>query len=309
MSETIYGKFEEIRAFCHTHCSESELWPTYYDRRFQEFLTYFEFFPRERYPKVLELGCGIGYNSAFLSKISDQVVATDLEEENPSSHSPGLRKTRKFLAKLNITNVNVMNASAIDLPFADNSFDMVFSSFVLEHVPNLNKAILEINRVLKPGGHNICIVPTSTDAVYSFFFYYMYLVKRTFVKIGELVYSKSASAGGIEASKAVSSESKSTFFTYFPFPPPHGVLPNYLSELRYWRAENWRKKITAAYSIRLVLQRNLQLNPLLPLSGVFFPGFGTKLYAASRKAENRLSQYSLFKILGISSLLITEKCK
>jgi len=48
--------------------------------------------------------------------------------------------------------------SALNLPIKDNSIDTIFSSQVLEHVPNPNKMINEIHRVLKEGG--ICILTT-----------------------------------------------------------------------------------------------------------------------------------------------------
>lgn len=46
-----------------------------------------------------------------------------------------------------------------DLPFADQQFDFVFASHVLEHIPDDKKAISEIHRILKPGGIAILPVP------------------------------------------------------------------------------------------------------------------------------------------------------
>ena len=46
-----------------------------------------------------------------------------------------------------------------DLPFADQSYDFVFASHVLEHVPDDHAAITEIRRILKPGGIAILPVP------------------------------------------------------------------------------------------------------------------------------------------------------
>jgi SAM-dependent methyltransferase len=48
--------------------------------------------------------------------------------------------------------------SACALPFADNSFDMVFSHGVLHHIPEIDKAQQEIARVLKPNGCLIAMV-------------------------------------------------------------------------------------------------------------------------------------------------------
>jgi len=54
----------------------------------------------------------------------------------------------------------VANADALDLPFATNSFDRVIVSEVLEHVWDDERALLEIARVLRPGGRIAATVPT-----------------------------------------------------------------------------------------------------------------------------------------------------
>jgi len=48
--------------------------------------------------------------------------------------------------------------SALDLPFADDSFDMMFSHGVLHHVPENNQAQSEIHRVLHPGGELVIMM-------------------------------------------------------------------------------------------------------------------------------------------------------
>jgi hypothetical protein len=55
----------------------------------------------------------------------------------------------KAMEKIDITNI----------PYPENSFDVIFCSHVLEHIPDDKKAMLEIYRVLKPGGFSILQVP------------------------------------------------------------------------------------------------------------------------------------------------------
>lgn len=52
-----------------------------------------------------------------------------------------------------------VKADICDLPFEDNSFDVVFCNHVLEHIPDDTKAMQELYRVLKPGGMGIFQIP------------------------------------------------------------------------------------------------------------------------------------------------------
>lgn len=58
---------------------------------------------------------------------------------------------------LSITNVKYKQADIYNLPFNNNYFDHVFVCFVLEHLPNPVKALIELKRVLKPDGSIMAI--------------------------------------------------------------------------------------------------------------------------------------------------------
>ena len=60
-----------------------------------------------------------------------------------------LNRTRQ---KIFGTKLNLIQASATDIPLADDSLDMVVSVGCLHHIPDIQKAVDEIHRVLKPGG-------------------------------------------------------------------------------------------------------------------------------------------------------------
>ena len=100
--------------------------------------------------KVLEVGCGTGSiwlgQNEIISKL-DQLMLTDLSE--------GMIKT----AKENLgerDNIDYIVADIQDLPFEDNSFDVVIANSMLYHVPNLNQGIHEVRRVLKENGIFYC---------------------------------------------------------------------------------------------------------------------------------------------------------
>lgn len=81
--------------------------------------------------KVLDVGAGTGY----LQDVVPGYVGLDI---SPSA--------RRYFHK------PFVEASATDMPFADNQFDAAWSIWVLEHVPNPEQALSEIRRVVKDGG-------------------------------------------------------------------------------------------------------------------------------------------------------------
>jgi ubiquinone/menaquinone biosynthesis C-methylase UbiE len=87
---------------------------------------------------VLEVGCGTGLILDRVARVTDKAVGIDL--------SPGM------LEHARARGLNVQEASATDLPFDDESFDVVYSFKVLAHVDPLETALAEIGRVLRPGG-------------------------------------------------------------------------------------------------------------------------------------------------------------
>ncbi len=81
-------------------------------------------------------------------------------------------------------------SSALEIPFLDDSFDSVISTEVLEHVPDPLRAMREMSRVLKPGGHLILSTPMywpRHEVPYDFFRYpydgILHLVKESGLKL------------------------------------------------------------------------------------------------------------------------------
>jgi ubiquinone/menaquinone biosynthesis C-methylase UbiE len=100
------------------------------------------------YPRALEIGSGTGYFSLNLIRagVIGHATATDI--------SPGmLETTRANAERLGISEqLDTVVTDAEQLPFDDESFDLVFGHAVLHHLPDLDRAFSEFLRVLKPGG-------------------------------------------------------------------------------------------------------------------------------------------------------------
>jgi SAM-dependent methyltransferase len=96
------------------------------------------------YGRLLEIGCGIGVDSIQLAKAGFDVTAVDLTES-------ALQVAKEFAAHRGVT-IDFRQANAEHLDFPDASFDAVYSFGVLHHTPDIEQAVAEVHRVLKPGG-------------------------------------------------------------------------------------------------------------------------------------------------------------
>lgn len=100
---------------------------------------------------VLEVGCGAGIDGVIISRCGNEVVGIDI-----SSKAAGiaLRRARKERC-----NMCVIVGDMESLPFKDSSFDVCFYAWVLHHLPNAKKAVLEAFRVLGRQGEIIVVEP------------------------------------------------------------------------------------------------------------------------------------------------------
>ena len=99
-----------------------------------------------RHARSLEIGAGTGYFTL------NMLAAGLIGEATCSDISPGMLQTLEDNARRLDLEVHTLLADAERLPFADESFDLVFGHAVLHHIPDLPRAFAEFERVLAPGG-------------------------------------------------------------------------------------------------------------------------------------------------------------
>jgi ubiquinone/menaquinone biosynthesis C-methylase UbiE len=102
--------------------------------------------PQAPFSDALEIGAGTGYFTLNLLQLGliERATVTDI--------SPGMLEVLAAGARRLSLEVDPIRAEAERLPFADARFDLVFGHAVLHHLPDLGASLLEMRRVLRPGG-------------------------------------------------------------------------------------------------------------------------------------------------------------
>ncbi len=107
-------------------------------------------FDKYKNKKVLEIGCGIGTDIIQFAKHGANTTAIDLTER-------AVEITKKRFKVYNLEG-QIFKFNGEKLPFKSNYFDLVYSIGVMHHTPNIQKAIDEAYRVLKPYGNLIVLL-------------------------------------------------------------------------------------------------------------------------------------------------------
>jgi arsenite methyltransferase len=104
--------------------------------------------PIHKGENVLDIGCGGGFDVIFAATVvgpKGKVTGIDVTPEM-------LERSKKNLQETSIENVTLKQATAEELPFPDNNFDVIISNGVFNLIPDKIKAFSEVFRVLKLNG-------------------------------------------------------------------------------------------------------------------------------------------------------------
>ena len=114
-------------------------------------------YPVVRHKQVLELATGTGLIAKHIVRSADHIEATDASLEMIEQAKQGVKSTKLYFSVQDM----------FHLPYADQSFDVVIVSNALHIVPEPERALAEIRRVLKEDG--VLVAPTFTHADNAFF--------------------------------------------------------------------------------------------------------------------------------------------
>lgn len=136
----------------HTKVFESD--PEHTDESSPWYQLVLEFLPPVEGKTILEIACGRGGFSRLLGSRGATVCGADFSES-----AIAIAKERLLRHPLPADHVAYVQADAQDMPFEENSFDIVISCETIEHVPDPRAAVREMHRVCKPGGRLFLTTP------------------------------------------------------------------------------------------------------------------------------------------------------
>jgi len=132
--------------------------------------------------RVLELGGGSGFQAAILSSWGCDARSIDVvTRPDPLSQRYG----RQYFA--------VTTYDGRNIPFADSSFDVVYSSHMLYHAVELDQMLAEIRRVLRPGGMAIHVLPSASWRFWTTLAHYPNLLRKLLTRPSKLPGASSGS--------------------------------------------------------------------------------------------------------------------
>lgn len=103
--------------------------------------------------KVLDYGCGSGYGTKMLSENAESVIGVDISKEAID------------FAQNNYSSPNLEFKTIPEI--SDEKFDVITSFQVIEHVPNDNKYVEDLKKLLNPGGHLLISTPDKTNRLFN----------------------------------------------------------------------------------------------------------------------------------------------
>lgn len=182
----------------------------------------------ERYGKprgnLLEIGAGTGWQAKALASVGYEVEAIDLPAQSGIS---GHAKAREW---------PIRDYDGSHIPFADSSFDILYSSNVLEHVVELDTLAADMKRVLRPGGIALHLVPNPQWRLLSLLTYYP---GQALDFVRWLRRSRKPAAQSSAATSLLEKHSLLARAAHRLLPPTHGAEGTPIGEIRRFSKRHW----------------------------------------------------------------------
>ena len=176
-----------------------------------------------KFNKGLELGAGDGFQSKLLIKYINNLIATNLNKERLPSSSTHLNIQYK-----------VLDAEELEKHFEENSFDIVFSSNLMEHLPNVRDCFVGIHKILKDDGIAIHIMPSPGWRFFATILHFPNKIANGISKIFRWEKRKLKKGNNLKLNRSERSKINKFFI-----PKPHGISRNSMVEFFAFRQSKW----------------------------------------------------------------------
>lgn len=222
-------------------------WRPYYDGlRRREFEAIFSGCPDKAFRAVLELGAGRGLQSRLLTKHADCIISTDLNPDVVNNEdTPSVTYC-------------ICDAEDVASRFAKEQFDLVYSSNLLEHLPNIGTALQRMHQVLRDDGIMIHVMPSP-------FWKLCYIVLYIPNQVITLLEKVTEPGGLTKLTQKFSGKKRSSsepqrfgnnpktqrkprsLIRRLLIPKPHGVSKTNLEEFYAFSVNRWKVEFTRAH--------------------------------------------------------------
>src|SRR3989344_1232984 len=203
----------------------------------------FSLLSRTHFVSGLEIGAGDGFQTTLLAPHIDKLISSDLN-------------FKRIKDSLKVSNVEYRQVDADNITgvFSPASFDLIFSSNVLEHVRSPKTVLGATHKMLRYDGYAVHIVPSRAIKIFYLLLYYPHLfflaIERLFGKLkGESFFQGAGVNLGNNINLAV--QSPSSRFKKFLFPSVHGNFRSHGEEFIAYGRDKWEKLFTDnGYSVK-----------------------------------------------------------
>lgn len=189
--------------------------------RKNELSTALAFFPDKKDIEILEIGGRNGFQAQIISEEGFNVTSIDINPIYPQIYP-------------------VKEGDITNLEFQDDTFDIIYSSNMLQEISDIEKAFLEMKRVLKKDGMIIHVVPSSWWSIITNFFHYCfipkYLIKSN--KFKKFVKYKKSEISNDQSKNTMISQKNNLKKLFFH---PLGDNPSFVHEIYFFSKFYWVK--------------------------------------------------------------------
>jgi SAM-dependent methyltransferase len=202
--------------------------------RKNELNTALETFPNQKNLEILEIGGRDGYQANIISKKGYNVTSIDIYPIYPQFYP-------------------VQKGTINQLNFKENSFDMIYSSNMLQEIQHIEESFIEMKRVLKKDGIIIHIVPSSWWSLITNFWHYC-LIPKYLIKSNKFkkIFNSNLNESQVEQNDNIKSSTKNLKQLFFH---PLGANTSFIHEILYFSKIYW-KKLFKKNGFIIIEQRN-----------------------------------------------------